>query len=394
MREEYLHFIWRNKRIPIDGLNLIDGRKLEIIYFGDLNKNESGPDFSNCKIKIDNIIWVGNIEFHVKSSDWLKHNHHKDNAYNSVILHVVYQHDKEIICNNEVLPTLELVNLLDHDHFVNFDLFFKQKSTFICTNQLKEIEEIFVRNQIEKVFYQRIETRANKIKRLIYDAQFDYVQVMYELFASCVFGKINALPAIEYTKRLNYSNLRRIPENNRDIVAKCMSGLMETNTSLENDIFDRYCNLFHLEPMQRVAWKMKGNLPNGFPDRRLIQFLTLVQQGELFSFLDCSFSEWKKWFIDLTCISTDLKDKILINIIVPFLYYQYKETLDTNYLELCMFEIEQIASEKNSVIREWEKIGVTSKSAMDSQGLLELKNEFCEKKKCLSCQIGNRILNR
>ena len=137
MKEKYLHYLWQYKLMPLHSMTLTDGRQFKLIHQGDYNANESGPDFLNAKIEIDGITWAGNIEIHVKSKDWFVHNHHFDSAYDSVILHVVYQHNGEVKVRDSILPVLELKEWVDHAHYRKFESLLKAKRTSFVVHRCK-----------------------------------------------------------------------------------------------------------------------------------------------------------------------------------------------------------------------------------------------------------------
>jgi hypothetical protein len=163
MREEYIHQIWKTKRLPMHDLQLIDGRKLTIQQVG-WHNHESGPDFFNGSIELDGIKWNGNIEIHIKSSDWYAHQHQIDPAYDNVILHVVYQYDKPVIVNGEELPTLELKSYLDQNDWSSYDSLIKNQTWIPCEKSIQEVDELFVSMQIENALIERLQRKSMQIE--------------------------------------------------------------------------------------------------------------------------------------------------------------------------------------------------------------------------------------
>jgi regulator of replication initiation timing len=420
MREEFLHYLWKTKNIPLNNLILTDGRKIEINTFG-LHNHDSGPDFSNASINIEGIKWIGNIEIHLKSSDWYAHKHQFDKAYDNVILHVVLEHDKDVIINKEIIPTLELKNVIPLSHFEQYAKILSNQKWIPCLDLFNSVESFHIENQVEFAAFQRLERKVESISKRFIELKHDLNQLIIENTAVILGTKVNRLPMIELTQAipstlyfkesketqlaLIYEIANVFPDNSEDRYVN--------ELKIQGEFYRKKHRLFQLNP---TSWKYFGTRAPGFPPFRLAQFSVLLSNPKFFDFLVIPIEEWITWFYHekftldnywqthyhfnvstkshKAQISKNTKELILINVIAPIMYWwgvhQKKEHLTENAFQL----LEMCSSETNIRISNWKKMGLNPISAKDSQGLLELKNEFCNKKKCLSCKIGHQLFKQ
>jgi hypothetical protein len=414
MKEEVLHYLWKTKRLPFHQFTLTDGRKLEVIHTGTHNM-ESGPDFSNAKIKIDDLIWSGNIEIHVKASEWYTHKHQIDKAYDNVILHVVYYNDKAVEVQNEKIPTLELSQYISRKELNSIQKFVTSKKRVVCSQQINDIDPVFVVKQIESTLHQRLKRKATLIQKRYVELECDLKQVMIEWIAQVLGGKTNGLPMIELCKQLHYNFLLRENENDRALILLFLSGLLPDNRDeKEWKIAQHYANKYQLKTMNPSTWKFFGIHAYSYPPFRILQFSHVIAQDLFFQFLSVDIFQWMNWWMEwqfqlpefwkkhtsfshkeikhTQSFSKQLKELVIINVVVPFLYWQGVYNQQSNKIEIVFELLEKIPAEQNNVTAYWNKMKLNVNSAFESQGLLELINEFCSNNKCLSCQIGTKIL--
>lgn len=417
MKEEYLHYLWKTKNIPLNNLTLTDGRKVIIQSFGVHNHN-SGPDFSNGTVIIDGITWMGNIEIHLNSSDWYKHNHQSDPAYDNVILHVVLNYDKPVFINKEEVPTLALKNYIPVNHFKQYSLMLNNSKWIPCYDSFNSVDRIHVNSQIDFAIIQRLERKTNLISSRFKALNFDLNQLIIEQVASILGTKVNRLPMQELIQKIPASIYWK---ENKEMIEAI---LMDIANLLPNDMNDKYIEVlkeqgkfyrtkYNLHQMNSASWKFFGTRLPGFPPFRIAQFAAIITNQKFFDFLNSPIEEWLNWFLHekfttneywsthyhfeaetkkhQTTISDNTKDLIVINVIIPVMYwwgiYQHNEI----WIEKAINLLEIIKPENNEIIKNWRKLGLSLISAKDSQGLLELKNEFCNNKKCLSCKIGHQL---
>jgi hypothetical protein len=420
MKEEYLHYLWKTKNIPHQNLTLTDGRPITISAFGILN-HDSGPDFSNGKITIDGITWIGNIEMHINASDWYIHQHHLDKAYENVVLHVVYNYDKSVYINEEEIPTLELKKYISNELVDQLAKMLNNTKWIPCFDAIKKIDKLHVQNQIDTVLFQRLERKSQALFERFKVINFDLNQLISEQLAAIIGTNVNRIPMLELVQKIPINTFFKESKTAVEAILLDVANLLPEHSEenyirklKETGVF--YRNKYKLNQMNASSWKFFGMRKAGFPTFRIAQFSSICSQQKFFDFLNMPLEEWLHWFehenfsIDAFWethyhfkketkrhnlnLSKNSKSLILINVLAPILYfwgiYQNQETFTDKALEL----LENIPREENSIIKNWKEVGLSVNSAKDSQGLLELKNEFCAKKKCLSCKIGHQVLKQ
>lgn len=392
MTEAYIHFIWKLKRLPFHQLKTTEGKEIQILNNGIHNISESGPDFFNARMIYDNMEWAGQIEIHVKSSDWYLHQHHKDEAYNNVMLHVVYEHDKEVFTNAVKLPTIELKNYIDEAHFQRWQTFSNAMKEIPCEDSIKEIDAVFLKAMIHRAVNDRMNRKINQLMYL-YDSM-DNQSVLYNLIARAFGTKVNALPFELLTNQLPLSILKRLNRTTQQKVLLQTSGLFE-------NIFLHSLNIpVSTQPISSVIWKRKGLRPTSFPEKRVMQFAAFVTACD-FELLaeNLSPKEALTYISELMCkgdgsmmASEQLINQLLINALLPYFWFKSLRDENDSLQEYVLSFMEEIPPEDNFILKKWKKIGVNAQNAYESQALIELYNEYCTHKKCLQCQIGVKIL--
>lgn len=421
MKEEYLHYLWKLKRLPLNNLKTVKNESLEIIDTGWLNC-DTGPDFFNGKIRLNNMTWSGNIELHINASDWYKHNHHTDNAYDNVILHVVYEYDKPVFIDGNEIPTLELKTYIDLEHFSKYDSLFKNNS-FIPCESFFENDELAIKQQIDVALFHRLERKSNELS-LVKESL--ALMNKRDILMSSIFGafgmRVNKIPFEELAQRLPVDVLMKESWDYKRLEAIVfgIAGLL--NTELKDTfIIDlksewRYLkSKYDFEEMNSSAWKFGGVRPYNFPTIRIAQIVSFLSKWDYSdltglsakqiydkycNFLDAQTSDyWSshlrfgvKSKVNNQYITTEMRDLILINGVVPYLIYLKQYYNDFQAADVAMDLLEIIRPEKNMIIKKWKKMGVTVHTAMDSQGLLELKSQFCDFNRCLNCKIGHKLI--
>jgi hypothetical protein len=423
MQEEYLHYLWRLKRLPLNDLTLTDGRKVELVNSGWYNL-DAGPDFFNGTIIIDGIQWSGNIEIHVKSSDWYLHKHQFDRAYDNVVLHVVLEHDKDVLIHGEAVPTIELKNKIDLNHFNKFDAISNRNEEVPCSSNLNEVDKFNVTQQINVALFQRLERKGeeliNYLKTDVHDRKRALLIALFQSFG----GRVNKLPMIELAQIIPIEIIAREKwdiQRIESILFGC-AGLLNIDSTDEyvDELFQHWRILkskYQLSEMNPVSWKFSGMRPYSFPTFRLAQLSALLFHwdigfneaiksqsitSELKIATDKPVTDYWGSHFRFNAISKEHNSKIskstfnliLINGIAPYLIYLQHLEHDFQYSDIALNILESISAEKNNITKSWKKHGVNPENAAESQGLIELKNEFCNFKKCLSCKVGHAILEK
>ena len=366
--------------------------------------------------------WSGNIELHIKSSDWYKHNHQLDKAYDNVVLHVVYEYDQPVFIGDVEVPTLELKSYIDLEHFSTYNLLFKQNS-FIPCESFFENDTISVQQQIDVALFHRLERKSSELS---YVNESNSLMNKRHVLMTSIFGsfgmRVNKLPFEELAQRIPMEVLSKESWDLRRIEAIVfgMSGLLNTKTP-DDYVIDlkkewKYLkSKYNLEEMNSSAWKFGGVRPYNFPTIRVAQLvsflskwdfsdLTAMDAEEIYikysGFLNGKTSNyWTKHLrfgveakTNNQFITKGMRDLILINGVVPYLIYLKQYYNDFHAGDVAMDILEMIRPENNSIIKNWRSLGIQINSAMDSQGLVEQKTQFCDFNRCLNCKIGHKLM--
>jgi hypothetical protein len=421
MTEEFLHHIWKFKLFDHTDLVTTFGEEVEIIKAGDHNL-DSGPDFFNARIRIGKTLWAGNVEVHINTSDWRKHKHQFDKAYDNIILHVVHRADEKLYrTNGEEIPTIEINKRIDeklHEKYLNF----KNTSDWIpCEKQISLVPSLTIHSAIDKMLLERLERKSAAILNSLKLNNNNWEETFYQLIARNFGFKTNAEPFELLAKSLPSAYLAKHKNSLLSIEAMLFgqAGMLEQHfedkypLSLQNEyVFLR--QKFRLQPMDKHLWKFLRLRPVNFPSVRIAQFADLIHRSsnlfskmitaktveEFHKLLDVSVSPyWESHYIFDK--ATALKKKnlgeeavnsILINSVVPFLFVYGKYKGEDEFVSRSIDLLENIRSENNSIIKEWKLRKISSENAYTSQALIQLKNEYCKSKKCLNCNIGNYLL--
>ncbi len=361
MNEHYLHFIWNKKRLPLYHIKTTKNESIDILDIGEYNALESGPDFSMAKIRIGGLVWVGSIEIHIKSSDWYKHKHHLDKAYNNVVLHVVHTHDEDVTVEGRVLPVIELSPHIDSNHYLKYlKLNLNDKKSIPCKTLIQE--NLL---ELEKMKNQAIENRleAKTREKQFYALEADHF-IFLKLAASAFGTSVNGQPFEELVNSFSLEELKLLDEKK-----KC-------------------------EIISKFFWKRKGLFSN--PEKRLNQFIDFIKTFDFeFHFLDLPASlismYFQQQFKKAKINRPFLLNNFLINCVVRYVFWSGNKQNNPQLKEKATRLLSLLTKEANYVTRKWEEIGIHSKNAYDSQALLEIYKQFCIRKGCLNCEVGKKI---
>lgn len=423
MNEDVLHYLWQYQLFNHTQLSLTDGSPFSVIKPGILNK-DAGPDFFNGQIKIGNTIWAGNIEIHYKASDWLKHGHDKDQVYDKVILHVVWDADYTIsrTSNNESIPTLELKGLVKKSLLEKYESLKSSKSWIACEKELEHIDAVTKEKLIESRLFERLEQKVNRIEQLLILSKNDWEGTFFQLLAKYFGFKTNAIPFELLASSLSFSIFRKHWTSSKQMAALLFGQAGFLAKDYKGDypraLREEYKflkNKYKLSPIDIILWKFMRMRPASFPTIRIAQFIALYEKNNnLFQKLvEAKSIDDLKQLFDVTPnkywdvhyrfdIPAAKKSKkrlgdgsiniLLINVVVPILFSYGKKIGDDALVERAIGFLQELPSEKNNITKKWKERFMPLSSAYDSQALLQLKNNHCKPKKCLSCAIGNTIL--
>lgn len=419
MTEDFLQFIWKNKLFKQENLVAETGETIQIFSIGEQNL-DSGPDFFNAKIKINDTIWAGNIEVHVNASDWNAHNHSKDKAYGNVILHVVYNYDKDIfVRENEKLSTLKLD--FEAELYEKYLEYKTDLNNIHCINDFHKVDSFIVENWITRLVVERLERKSSEIQNLLEKSTNDWENVFYQIIGRSFGFKINSFPFEQLTASLPLKILAKHKNNLTQIEALLFgqAGFLEEN--IEDEYFQslkkEYLFLkakYKLNSIEKHLWKFMRTRPANFPTIRVAQFAKLIFQSSklLSKILESKSTKELKFFFDVDTsdywkthfqfgkenvekeksIGEASVNSIIINTVVPFLFIYGKAKDNEDIKQRALTILSEIEAEKNSIVNDWQKVGFKPKNAFYSQALLQLSNEYCKFSHCLKCQIGNSII--
>ncbi|WP_107038396.1 DUF2851 family protein [Brumimicrobium mesophilum] len=422
MQEEYLHYIWRMKRLNFNQLNLTNGVPVTIKEIGWYNL-DAGPDFFNGTVIIDGIKWSGNIELHIKSSDWYAHKHHLDEAYNNVVLHVVHEHDKDVYVNGSRLPTIELKNQIDVHHYHSYQKILSNPFKVACSNVVMDFK-LSLLQQIDVSFLHRIERKGLALLEFVNREQIDKDSIFFTAILKAVGGRVNKLPMQELACILPYQLLAKEQWDKTRLEALIFGAAGFLNNDYEEKYYKELSHSWKLLKhkhglleMKKSAWKFGGIRPTSFPSYILAQVCGFLLQFDLRTFLHLESKQiiekvnnlagsfihgyWRDHYLfgSITKerklgFSKLFKLNLIINGLVPYFVALKHLNNDFSYSDKAVEIMENLPSESNNVINYWKNIGFLPQNALESQGLLELNNEFCKFKKCLSCKVGMENLEK
>jgi len=423
MKEEFLQYIWKTTQFKNENLKTYDGRTVQIIKPG-MHNTDAGPDFFNSRLMIDGIVWSGNVEVHTRSSEWMQHGHQFDTTYNNVVLHVVYEHDQEVINQmGDTIPTLELRQLIPSYILKKYNHLHQNQQWIACKQMLDDIDKDKLEPFIEKLFIERLVDKTRYIFQDLKQDQNNWEKVFYEYLARNFGFKTNALPFHILAKSLPMQTIAKHRGNLLQLEALLFgqAGMLQDNFEEDypNALKKEYTYLkkaYQLEPMQKELWKFATMRPANFPTIRIAQFAQLVHHStHLFSrcleinsmadaerLFNVELNEyWSTHYqFDQPTAKKEKKlgkssiENIFMNTIVPFMFAYGKEK---QYDHLCLRSLELmelVPAEVNGITRNWTQMGFKINNALRSQAFIQLKNMYCTPKKCLSCGIGNQILKQ
>ncbi len=422
--ESFISFIWQHQKFNNFTFRTTIGETVIIKKTGFLNTN-SGPDFQEASIYIDDVRWDGCIELHVKSSERYEHNHHLDATYENVILHVVWKNDVSVYRkDNTEIPALEINNLVDAKLIENYQQLLSGFNEIPCFQHLPTIDPFHIKLQLDRAGIERLKIKAETVKSLLVEHKNDWEEVTYILLAKNFGFKLNSAPFELLARSLPYKLIRqnRHSPKNIDMLIFGMSSLFNYgkvdaySMDLTNE-FKYLQNKYSLSPrLTGTEWKFMRTRPDNFPTHRLAQFSALLFKIEnLFSLMIQNFSVkdyteifkaevsdyWKTHYminklktVSMGYLGQSSIENIIINTIAP-IRVAYGIEIDAHeIIESGVDLLESIQPESNKFTRKMKAFGFPLESALKSQAAIHQYQNYCLKSKCLSCDIGHKILKR
>lgn len=411
MKEEFIYYLWENRLLHLD-LKTTDNEEVTILSVG-IRNHDSGADFVNARIKIGDALWAGQVEIHVRASDWFKHNHHNDANYDSVILHVVYENDTDSL----KIPTLEIKDKFDLSIFHKYNWFFGSRNWIPCGEFVGGVQNFTLISWLDRMLVEHLENECKDLDFKLKNNQYDWEQAFYQRLMRYFGLKVNN-DSFEYLSRILPLNLLLRHRDNDIYIESMMFGCAGF---LEMDFEEDYPSLlkrdfmmlkskFGLKVMPLSNWKFLRLRPPNFPTIRIAQLAKIItKNGNMFSkirdaddiqeikdLFDIELnSYWDNHFqFDKTSkverrkiLGKTAVDLIIINAIVPMLfYYGHTHSLES-YKEKAMSFLEQIEAEDNLIIRNFQNSGVVLQNAFQTQAILYMYKYYCKRRRCLECRI-------
>jgi hypothetical protein len=424
LSESILQFVWKYQLFRKEGLFTLSGKNLQIRRVGLHNLNE-GPDFEHAFLIIDGISWVGNVEIHTSSSEWNNHNHQFNVAYNNVVLHVVNEYDVEIKREDGTIPeTLILSSLIEPGVLNRYDSIMNSMHWIPCEKLIHTVEPFYIQQWFESLLFERFISKSAFVFQLLEEYRGDWEEVAYIMLARSFGFGVNA-DAFEQLARILPSGLLKKYSRDR----KAIEALVFGQAGMLNDDFQEeypqqlkkefsyLCKIHKLKPMDSVNWKFLRMRPSGFPTTRLAQFAALCFSINHFFALIIEIENLDLWRIRFnslivneywsthyhfkketakhnTALGKGAIDLILINTIALLLFSYGKYVGDSSFMDRSILFLESIKPENNRIIQKYTELQIRVQSAADTQALKQLKISYCDKKRCLNCEIGLQIIKR
>jgi hypothetical protein len=420
MKEDFLHHVWQHKKFAVTQLQTTIGESIQILHSGQYLQL-AGPDFFNAQIIIGNQKWAGNIEIHLKSSDWYLHNHEKDANYDSVILHVVWEHDTPIFRRDNLeIPTLELRNYVALTDVHKYQSLITQKSWIYCENDIQKVDDFIFKNWQERLYFERLERKSSEIAQLLKESNNDWEAVLFCLLAKNFGLNTNGALFLNMAKSIPFSVIRKesFAIENLEALFFGQANMLQTNfqDSYPNKLQHDYNYLCHKYTISiRVFDKVEffKHRPDNFPTIRLGQLAALYHKEQnLFSkivnvssiteiytlfqievndYWETHYNFEKKSVAKKKKMSHSFIDLIVMNTLIP-VRFAYEQSLHKESTQEIIELTTALQPEKNIIIDKFAAIGILAENAFQSQSLLQLKKEYCDAKKCLQCAIGTFLL--
>lgn len=418
MNERLLQYIWQFRYFKLDSLQTQQGEPLAVLNTGQLNVNQ-GPDFLDAKIKVGGTVWAGNIELHINSSDWKKHKHGGDENYKNIILHVVWNDDVKLGAS---FPVLELKQRVSKLLLEKYNGLMQSPAAIPCEKQLSGVDSLIWANWMQRLLAERLSEKSELFATQLAATNNHWEEVFWRMLAKNFGIKVNALAFEKIAASIPVNILAK----HKNQIQQLEALLLGQANMLERQFEDDYCIMlqkeyyflqkkYKLQPVN-IGLHFLRMRPSNFPSVRLAQLAMLVHQSShLFSkiiagallkeirpLLDVTANDY--WYYHYMPgepssfkkkkLGKQMVDNIIINTIAPLLFAYGHYLNEQEYKAKALAWLEETAAEKNNITKIFASAGVQIKSAFGSQSLIQLKNKYCNSKRCLECAAGNNILKR
>lgn len=422
--EELMQYVWRFRLWNESEMTTGDGRRVSVIDQGQLNTG-AGPDFFNAKVRIDDHVWAGNVEIHVRASDWYRHGHDKDRAYDNVILHVVSVDDCRLT-GPDGEEVAQVVMKCEPNFSDNYHRIMSSPlSSPACRSMWSELPPLMVTDWLTALGYERVQRKADDVHRLVEHYSGDWNEAIYVTLARALGFGVNSGPMEMLARSVPLKILLKHADNPLSVNALLfgMAGFLDVDgDNIHDDFYWRQLRQefeflkikFSLAPTTRPAWQQGCVRPTNKPHRRLAQLASAISHNfefrsrllgvngvdEARALFDIEIPEYWRTHYDFghvterssQVITRSTRDLLIINVVVPIIYAYADDTDDEPRRDFAVELLHDLRPESNSIVTFFDSIGVKARDAFDSQALIELRKEYCAARKCLFCRVGHRML--
>jgi hypothetical protein len=425
MKEEFLHYLWKHRLFDADNFFDCSGNRISVIDPGEYNR-DSGPDFFNARITIDGVTWAGNVEIHTFSSHFFIHGHQNDPAYNNIILHVVAGNDREVFDSrgNPVTTALMKFDMRLYEKYISL---VNNPKSIACQDETAAAGDMLICHWLEALAIERLESKSGHIEALIRETGSDWEEVLYRLLSRYFGFRVNREPFELLARALPFRIIRKHTDDRFVIEALLYgtAGMLDDGLFREalddsyfRDLSREYRMLkvkYGLNPLHGWIWKLSRMRPASFPTVRISQLAAMLAvSGGLFSrviasgsiselrslfeveaseYWDCHYVFGKQCRPLVKHAGSQSASLLIVNAVVPLVFVYGRDRGRQDLCERAMAFLADTEAENNKIINEWREAGIKAENALQSQALIELRNEYCSKRRCLECRIGSRLIS-
>lgn len=420
MKEEFLHFIWKNRLFEPENPLTTEDEPVEIVNTGRHNIH-AGPDFFDARIRIGKTLWAGNVEIHFRASDWNRHKHHLDPKYRNTILHVVAENDEPVKNDaGSFIPAMVIGWPPWMEH--NFEELIRRQDWVNCASHLNKIDPFRIRFFLNGLAIERLQAKIGKARDLLFSSNSDWSETFYCLLYRSLGYRQNGDPFEMLSRSLPFSILNRHHNSLFQLEALLFgqAGFLDSS-ELDGDypmaLKEEYGFLsikYGLKPLSVHLWKFMRMHPLNFPTVRLAQLAAILHRTDslLSSILQAAdVSEYRAlfrsetsqfWDTHFTFRKVSAKKRkmmgeasfqlILVNVVVPFLFLYAEQQGRQDLKDRALKLMEELPPENNTILRHWDSAGLIANNALESQALIHLHHDYCEPLRCLECTIGQKVV--
>lgn len=421
--EKLMQYVWKHRLWRSEDMVTNTGKKVRVVDPGLLN-TDAGPDFFNAKIEIDGHMWVGNVEMHYRATDWKRHHHDSDKAYDSVILHVVAKDDAPVRrTNGELIP--QLVLEVSSQFNADYASLVGAAIEVPCATKIKQVPHLTIVEWVEGLAFERLHGKVERIHQLLDSFNGSWEDVCYVTLARNFGFGINNDAFERLARRTPLRLLGKHSDSVLQIEALLFgqAGMLDAQKPGMDSYYNQLCteyaflsNKFQLTPMEKESWKLFRIRPQNFPYRRIAMLAQFIEGGfrmmnrileaegekEMRALFEMELSGyWTKHYTfgkpnerATATLSRSSTDIILINTVAPLLYAYGELTGNYEMTDKAIKLLEDLRAESNSIVSHFVAYGIDCPDALTSQALVQLKREYCDARKCIYCKIGHHLLSK